>query len=160
MQLLVIFCPDLETIDLSTKEAVSRDGNNIETATTTGPISPGSRFTKLKEFRIEGEWSSSTHQAIAELVSRSTDTLEIAWLDCGSWQPIMDTTNPFHIGTETSWTRCTQLKELVLCQENGFSMSDYCWDAPANNESLTALDTAAGKDTSTMFSRLEKLKMV
>ncbi|KAF9288334.1 hypothetical protein BGZ88_008208 [Linnemannia elongata] len=162
MQLLVIFCPDLETIDLSTKEAVSQDGNNIETVTTTGPLSPRSRFTKLKEFRIEGEWSPSTHQAISELVSRSTDTLEIAWLDRGSWQPIKDTANPFHIGIETSWTRCTQLKELVLYQENGFSMSDYCWDALGNNESLTALDTVAGKDTSTTltFSQLEKLKMV
>ncbi|KAF9300886.1 hypothetical protein BGZ91_009697, partial [Linnemannia elongata] len=40
-------------------------------------------------------------------------------------------------------------------------MSDYCWGFPGNNESLTALDAAAGKDTSTtpMFSRLEKLKL-
>ncbi|KAG0054556.1 hypothetical protein BGZ83_010961 [Gryganskiella cystojenkinii] len=162
MQLLVIFCPDLETVDLSTKEAISQDVNNIETATTMGPLSLGSRFTKLKEFRVEGEWSSSTHQAIAELVSRSTDTLEIAWLDRGSWQPIKDTANPFHIGTEASWAHCTQLKELVLYQEKGFSMSDNCWDVPGNNESLTALGTATSKDTSTtlMFSRLEKLKMV
>ena len=163
MQLLIIFCPDLETVDLSTKEAEAQDGGNIETATTTtGPLSPGSRFAKLKEFRIESEWSSSTHQAIAELVSRSTTTLEIAWLDLDNWMPTTDTANPFHIDTETSWTRCTQLKELVLYCEKGFSMSDYCWDAPGNNESLTALDAAASKDTLTtpMFSRLEKLKLV
>ncbi|OAQ35256.1 hypothetical protein K457DRAFT_898401 [Linnemannia elongata AG-77] len=162
MQLLITFCPNLETIDLSTKDAVGQDGDNIETAAlTTSPLSPGSRFTKLKEFRIEGEWSSSTHQAIAELVSRSTDTLEIAWFDRRSWQTITDTANPFHIGTEASWTRCNQLKELVLYQEKGFSMSDYCWGFPGNNESLTALDAAAGKDTSTtpMFSHLEKLKL-
>ena len=157
LQILVISCPDVETIDLSTIEDVAQDGDNIEMATTTtGSLSPGSRFTKLKEFRAEGEWSSSTHQAIAELVSRSTTTLEIAWLDRGSWLPITDTANPFHIGTETSWTRCTQLKELVLYQEKGFLMSDYCWNAPAHSRTIP---DAVEEDYSTVFSRLEKLKL-
>ncbi|KAF9141582.1 hypothetical protein BGX30_004545 [Mortierella sp. GBA39] len=157
LQLLVTSCPDVETIDLSTVEAVAQDDEIIETTTTTtGLLSPGSRFAKLKEFRIEGEWSPSTHQAIAELVSRSTDTLEIAWLDRGSWLPITDTANPFHISTETSWTRCTQLKELVLYQEKGFSMSDYCWNAPAHSRTIP---DAVEEDYSTVFSRLEKLRL-
>ncbi|KAF9339787.1 hypothetical protein BGZ91_004685, partial [Linnemannia elongata] len=79
LQLLLTSCPDVETIDLLTTGTDAHNGDNIETATaTTSPLSPGSRFTKLKEFRIEGELPPSTHQAIAELVSRSTDTLEIA----------------------------------------------------------------------------------
>ncbi|KAF9310661.1 hypothetical protein BGZ91_007036, partial [Linnemannia elongata] len=128
MQLLIIFCPNLETIDLSTRDAVGQDGDNIETAAlTTSPLSPGSRFTKLKEFRIEGDW-----------------------------QTITDTTNPFHIGTEASWTRCTQLKELVLYQEGGYSISDYCWNAPAHSRTISG---AVEEDYSTIFSRLEKLKL-
>ncbi|KAG0072170.1 hypothetical protein BGZ90_012006, partial [Linnemannia elongata] len=155
LQLLLTSCPDVETIDLLTTGTDAHNGDNIETATaTTSPLSPGSRFTKLKEFRIEGELPPSTHQAIAELVSRSTDTLEIAWFDCRGWHT--DTANPFHIGTETSWTRCTQLKELVLYQEGGYSISDYCWNAPAHSRTISG---AVEEDYSTIFSRLEKLKL-
>lgn len=157
LQLLVSSCPDLETIDLSNTGIIEQNDEHIDTvATTAGPLSPGSCFAKLKEFRIEGEWSSSTHQAIAELVSRSTDTLEIAWFDCCSWRPITYPANPFHIGTETSWTRCIRLKELVLYQQGGFSMSDYRWNAP--DHSRTILD-AVEEDYSIVFSRLEKLKL-
>ncbi|KAF9551864.1 hypothetical protein EC957_004187 [Mortierella hygrophila] len=156
LQLLVTSCPDVETIDISIDEAVPEEGDIFEmTTATTSPLSPESRFDKLKEFRIEGEWSSSTHLAMAELVSRSTDTLEIAWLDRNSRLPIMDTANPFHIGTEASWTRCTQLKELVLYQGRGFSMSDYCWNAPAHSRTIPD----AVEDYTTVFSRLEKLRL-
>ncbi|KAF9295291.1 hypothetical protein BGZ88_002379 [Linnemannia elongata] len=157
LQRLLTSCPDVETIDLSAKDTDAHDGDNNETATTiTSPGSTGSRFTKLKEFRIEGEWSSSTHQVIAELVSRSTDTLEIAWFDRSSWQTITDTANPFHVGTEASWTRCTQLKELVLYQERGCLISDYCWNAPTHSRTTS---DAVEEDCSTIFSRLEKLKL-
>ncbi|KAF8948677.1 hypothetical protein BGZ47_003323 [Haplosporangium gracile] len=75
---LATSCPDLETIYLPTKDIVVQDINNTETATATDPLSTGYHFAKLKEFRIEGEWSSSTHQAIAELIFRPTVILELA----------------------------------------------------------------------------------
>ncbi|KAK3834183.1 MAG: hypothetical protein JOS17DRAFT_773098 [Linnemannia elongata] len=157
LQLLVSSCLELETIDLSNTGIIEQNDEHIDmVATTAGPLSPGSCFAKLKKFRIEGEWSSSTHQAIAELVSRSTDTLEIAWFDCCSWRPITYPAIPFHIGTDTSWTRCIRLKELVLYQQRGFSMSDYRWNAP--DHSRTILD-AVEEDYSTVFSRLEKLSL-
>ncbi|KAF9146978.1 mitogen-activated protein kinase binding protein 1 [Linnemannia schmuckeri] len=121
MQVLVTSSPDLETVDLSTKDVVVQGGNNSEMTTTTDPLSTGSHFAKLKEFRIERKWPSSTLRAITELISR--------------------------------WTRCTRLKELILCQEKGFSMSDYCWDT-SGNESRKSSST-----TTPIFSRTEKLKL-
>ncbi|KAG0270952.1 hypothetical protein BGZ95_001320 [Linnemannia exigua] len=128
----------------------------------------GPHFTKLKEFRIEGEWPESTQRAVARLVSRSVDTLEIVWFDRGQHHDVLEqTANPFHIDAETSWTRCTQLKELVLYQLGGFSMSDYCWDAPGDHHPRHASSSASivsdvlkeKEDYPTAFNRLEKLRL-
>ncbi|KAK3832325.1 MAG: hypothetical protein J3R72DRAFT_454152 [Linnemannia gamsii] len=183
MDLLVVSCPELETIDLAVEyveedygdsdgdgidivgNADDADGAGIETTTIS---MTGSYFTKLKEFRIEGEWPDSTQRAVARLVSRSVDTLEIVWFDRGQYYALVETANPFHIDAETSWTCCTQLKELVLCQVGGLQMSDYCWDAPYGHHSrctssststVSGILTERKEDYSAAFNRLEKLRL-
>jgi hypothetical protein len=162
MQLLVISCLDLETIDLYVRAASSHYSENTD-AIQMDPMPTGSHFTKLREFRIDGELSPSVYQAIAELVSRSTATLEVAWLiaayDLSSWQPINGTVNSSHTNNETSWARCTRLRELVL-QDRGFSTSEFCCDIPYN-QCRTALGAAVveASPTTTVLDRLERLML-
>ncbi|KAG0293511.1 hypothetical protein BGZ96_002740 [Linnemannia gamsii] len=167
VQLLVVACPDLETIDISSADidldADDLGENNVGSDATTEPtttlLTTRCYFTKLKEFRIEGAWSQSTNQAIVKLVSRSADTLEIAWFDCGTWWVADEFMNPFQIDTETSWTLCTQLKELVLYYQGGFSMSAYYWDTPSDHSHATSDTSEDKEDYSVAFSRLEKLRL-
>ncbi|KAG0291233.1 hypothetical protein BGZ97_005955, partial [Linnemannia gamsii] len=172
VQLMVVACPDLETIDISSMDAEldteldadyvdeSNGGGDANAEAVTTALTAGYCFAKLREFKIEGGWSSSTNKAIMELVSRSADTLEIAWIDCAAWPAEDESKNPFHISTETSWTLCTQLKELVLYYQGGSLMSDYCWDAFKGHPRATS-DASEGEeeDYSVAFSRLEKLRL-
>ncbi|KAG0296877.1 hypothetical protein BGZ96_008232 [Linnemannia gamsii] len=156
MQLLVTSCLDLETVDLSTKEVVTQDGDNTDT-TGMGPMPARSQFSKLREFRIEGRWSPSTYQTIAELISRSTATLEVAWFNRCSWHPVTNIANPFHIDTEISWARCTQLKELVLYQEKECCRTNFSWNTCNTTLAAFAINASSA---ATVFSCLERLKLV
>lgn len=163
---LAVACPDVETIDILSTDANlivddldNNNGGGDTTQATTTPMTTRSYFTKLKDFRIEGAWSHSTNQAIVELVSQSADTLEIAWFNCGAWRVANEATSPFHIDTMTSWTLCTQLKELVLYYQRGSLMSANYWDAPSNHPHAISGSSEEEEDYSAAFSRLEKLRL-
>ncbi|KAF9080643.1 hypothetical protein BGX23_001847, partial [Mortierella sp. AD031] len=87
------------------------------------------------------------------MVARSRGTLEVASFDIGIFGSLEET-NPFHIGTETSWTTCTRLKELVLHRSGGSPMTDYRW-----NLSHPFSDAETIRDYSTVFGQLERLQL-
>ncbi|KAF9912249.1 hypothetical protein EC991_000140 [Linnemannia zychae] len=170
LDVLVGSCPDLETIDIAADDVWNNNADDVDVDTgnpddanrdaTATPITEP-YFAKLKEFRIEGEWRDSMQAKIAGLVSRSVETLEVAWFDRSYVDYAARTENPFHIDFKTSWTRCTQLKELVLYYPGGFQTTDYCWDAPegrySHNFSSSASDVL--EDYSNALGRLEKLRL-
>ncbi|KAF9135654.1 hypothetical protein BGW39_001534 [Mortierella sp. 14UC] len=149
LQLLLDNCTNLETIKLSS----SSYGYNIDT--TGASVQFRGSFVALREFRIASPMSEQIYIAISKLVVQSSSTLEVLWLNLWNYDRLADEiTNPFHIGTATSWTRCKRLKELCLYLEGGALLTDPCWDI---YPSFSVFE--ATKDYGTVFAQLEKLRL-
>ncbi|KAF9082038.1 hypothetical protein BGX23_000176 [Mortierella sp. AD031] len=153
MQVMVDSCPDLETIELTTEDYYmvhdDNDGDD-EPSVLTGS------FAHLKEFRIVGVWSELVHAMIAGLIVRSSATLEVVWFENSTWEG-SESPNPFHIGTETSWTSCTRLKEVVFGVRGGSLMSDYCWNPPSSSSHMGKEEQE--EDCSLVFGQMERLRL-
>ncbi|KAH7056093.1 hypothetical protein BKA57DRAFT_531805 [Linnemannia elongata] len=151
MQVLVDFCPDLETIDLYINESQDSEDGGVATDPLRGT------FAQLNEFRMQGSLPEVTQLDISLLVARSRETLEIVWLHGHNFSNLMFA-SPFHIGTKASWTQCTRLKELVLHRwgRSEAQMTDSCWNIPGISSPSAGI---VEEDDSMMFPQLEKLRL-
>ncbi|KAF9925421.1 hypothetical protein FBU30_004777 [Linnemannia zychae] len=166
VRLLVNTCPDLESIEIASREfleeqVIENEADDAAALSEAETQETGPYFKKLREFRLKGEMTLSTKAMITQLVSLSHDTLEIVWFDHGSEHRTdhSNIRNPFHINDRTSWTQCRKLRELVLYQEGGLAMKDYRWDAPNMISSGTLDDCLVTEDYSSAFDKLEKLRL-
>ncbi|KAG0279254.1 hypothetical protein BGZ95_001843 [Linnemannia exigua] len=122
LQVLLDNCPNLETIELT--------GNsyyNLSAHSNRADTQLQGYFAALREFRMTGAISKQMYTMISNTVVRSSATLEVVWINCSNWEwSEEEIRNAFHIGTSTSWTQCTLLKELGLHRNGGLSMVDPC----------------------------------
>ncbi|KAF9132687.1 hypothetical protein BGW39_011550 [Mortierella sp. 14UC] len=148
-QLLLDNCPDLEIIDLS-----GGSYNNTIDPNDASVQLRGS-FVALREFRLSGIMSDQTFTIVSKMLVQSSATLEVLWVNRWNYGRSAEMiSNPFHIGTTTSWTQCKRLKELGLYQNGGVFLSDPCWEIYSRSSTFEA-----AKNHGTVFGQLEKLRL-
>ncbi|KAF9156610.1 hypothetical protein BG015_003578 [Linnemannia schmuckeri] len=150
LQLLLDNCLNLEIMDLSGFQYGHSVYNYPPSSSATQVL--GS-FAVLKEVRISNV-SLWVYKVVAEVLVRSAATLETVWIEYKNWEQVKGGANPFHIGTTASWTQCMRLRELGIYRHGGSLMTDYRWDI---NPPFSVEEPI--KDYSTVFGRLEKLRL-
>ncbi|KAF9934269.1 hypothetical protein FBU30_002687 [Linnemannia zychae] len=116
-------CLEMETIDL---QGCSYFDAYTHSSTVTHLFR--GLFSVLREFRLDGVMSEQIYTIIAKLVVRSASTLERVQISRYSHDQTTEISNPFHIGTYTSWIHCTRLKELRLYNNGGIRITDHHWE--------------------------------